>query len=170
MARVVDVSKLYDDALSNKSCLSHMFTKKREVIKVKHGFIIYEVNMKNIKCVCSNGICCHLMHIFVNIFNINLKYMLSFDRNRDVYLDVLNKYISKEIEWRSVGSLLNKYIEDETKDLECVICMIKINNIFTSYQCPLCKKFAHAKCQNKWFLTNRTCVHCMQDVKDILLK
>jgi hypothetical protein len=170
MAGVVDVSKLYDNALYNKLHLSHIFTKKRDIIKVKQGFVTYDVNIKNIKCVCSSGICCHLMYIFANVFNINLKYMLSFDRNRDVYLDVLNKYISKEIDWDFIGSLLNKHIEDETKDLECVICMIKINNVFTSYQCPLCKKFSHTKCQNKWFATNKTCVHCMQDVRDILPK
>lgn len=167
MSGVIVVSKLYNNVLCNKMHLTHLFTKKRELIKVKHGFFIYNVNIKNVSCTCSSSLCCHLMYIFVHLFGIDLKYMLSFDRNKDVYFEVLHKYISRSIDGKTVGLLLNTHIEAEIHDLECVMCMSKIQNVFTSFQCPLCKKFTHTKCQNKWFVTRKTCVHCMQDVKDM---
>jgi hypothetical protein len=134
--------------------------KKKNIYFVKDGYILYNVSVNPLKCLCTtNHLCQHIIFILDNKFNLTcnvIKFIHKILPTFYNFLDDIN------------GNMNNKLLAEINKNVvsdACGICLSQMNNDnnFELNECVTCKKYTHKLCLNKWLNrknTDKTCIYC----------
>jgi ribosomal protein L37AE/L43A len=141
-------------------------TRMDGVISVKDGYIVYQIDVRELVCQCMNGenMCNHLLFALYEGCKLEpfVISFLSFKQIKQRFIE----HVGSSANYNGLNGKLEKDIMTFLNSNECGICLAKLSDkrySYMIYECRNCRNSVHNTCMTKWLTTNRSngCIYCL---------